>query len=259
MAEQALRGRLAGTVAMVTGGASGIGRATARRFAADGAAVVIADLDADGAQTAAKEIIGQGGRGIARRVDVTDADELTAAVAEAEAEFGRLDALSCNAGLASYPVPAMDADPDQFSRIFDVNVKGVWLCVRAVVPAMRRAGGGAIAITGSVMGERARPGFAAYAASKAAVNHLAKVLALELAADGIRVNALAPVATDTPMLPSFLGPDDPEKARAAFIAGIPLGRLAQPEDIADAAAFLISAEARFVTGVVLPVDGGRSI
>ena len=124
---------------------------------------------------------------------------------------------------------------------------------------MRRAGGGAITITGSVMGKRARPGFGAYAASKAAANHLARVLALELAADGIRVNGLAPVATDTPMLASFLGPDDPERSRAAFIAGIPLGRLAQPEDIADAALFLVSAAARFLTGVVLPVDGGRAI
>ena len=184
---------------------------------------------------------------------------MDAAVALAESTFGRLDVLSCNAGFTGYPVPAVDADPDEFDRIFAVNVKGVWLCVRAAVPALRRAGGGAITITGSVMGERARPGFGAYASSKAAVNHLARVLALELAADGIRVNALAPVATDTPMLPRFLGTDDPEKARAAFIAGIPLGRLAEPGDIADAAVFLASDAARFLTGVVLPVDGGRSI
>ncbi|MHA6784078.1 SDR family oxidoreductase [Pseudonocardia saturnea] len=258
MAEQVgpvLRGR----VAMVTGGASGIGRATARRFAAAGASVVVADLDADGAERVAKELLDLGGGAVAAHVDVTDADLLGAAVALAESEFGRLDVLSCNAGLASNPVPAMDSDPDQFSRIFDVNVKGVWLCVRAAVPAMRRAGGGAITVTGSVMGERARPGFGAYAASKAAANHLAKVLALELAPDGIRVNCLAPVATDTPMLASFLGPDDPEKARAAFVAGIPLGRLAQPEDIADAALFLVSDAAQFLTGVVLPVDGGRAI
>lgn len=254
MTDQVLHGR----VAMVTGGASGIGRATAQRFAAAGASVVIADRDADGAERVAKEL-GGAGAALGCAVDVTDAAQLAAAVERAEAEFGKLDTLACNAGLASNPVPAMDADPDEFDRIFDVNVKGAWLCVRAAVPALRRAGGGAISITGSVMGERARPGFGAYAASKAAVNHLAKVLALELAADGIRVNCLAPVATDTPMLPSFLGPDDPEKARAAFIAGIPLGRLAQPDDIADAALFLASDAARFLTGVVLPVDGGRAI
>lgn len=249
-------GTLDGRVALVTGGASGIGRSTARRLADAGAAVLIADRDLDGAEAVAKEF---GERGAAARVDVTDEASVVAAVALAEERFGRLDVLSCNAGLAGYPTPALEADPGEFDRIFAVNVKGVWNCARAAVPAMRRAGGGAITIVGSVMGERARPGFGAYAASKAAVNHLAKVLALELAADGIRVNALAPVATDTAMLPQFLGPDDPERARAAFIAGIPLGRLAQPEDIADAAVFLSSDAARFVTGVVLPVDGGRSI
>ena len=248
-------GMLDGRVALVTGGASGIGRSTARRLADAGAAVVIADRDLDGGEAVAKEL----GQGVAARVDVTDEASVAEAVALAEEQFGRLDVLSCNAGLAGYPTPALEADPDEFDRIFAVNVKGVWNCVRAAVPALRRAGGGAITIVGSVMGERARPGFGAYAASKAAVNHLAKVLALELAPDGIRVNALAPVATDTAMLPQFLGPDDPERARAAFIAGIPLGRLAQPEDIADAAVFLSSDAARFVTGVVLPVDGGHLV
>ena len=254
---------LHGKVALVTGGASGIGRATAARFVAEGAKVVVADRNLDGAELAAKELAAKGsgtaGSAVAAGMDVTDAAEIAAAVALAESTFGRLDVLSCNAGFTGYPTPAVDADPDEFDRIFAVNVKGVWLCARGAVPALRRAGGGAITITGSVMGERARPNFGAYASSKAAVNHLARVLALELAADGIRVNALAPVATDTPMLPQFLGRDDPEKARAAFIAGIPLGRLAEADDIADAAVFLASDAARFLTGVVLPVDGGRSI
>lgn len=254
-----MTGQLQGRVAVVTGGASGIGRATAGRFVAAGAAVVVADLDGDGAARAAAELTGEGGAAVAATCDVTDADQVGAAVALAESTYGRLDTLSCNAGLTGYPVPALEADPDEFSRIVDVNLRGVWLSVRAAAPAMRRAGGGAIAITGSVMGERARPGFGAYASSKAAVNHLAKVLALELAADGIRVNCLAPVATDTPMLPRFLGQDDPDAARAAFVAGIPLGRLAIPEDVADATLFLVSDAASFLTGVVLPVDGGRAI
>lgn len=242
-------------VAIVTGGASGIGRATAYAFVAAGASVVVADVDGDGAEATAQEI---GDRARAIKVDVTDAAAQEEAVALAEREFGRLDVLSCNAGLTGYPVPAMDADPDMFSRIFEVNVKGVFLGARAAVPALRRAGGGAITIVGSVMGERTRPGFGAYASSKAAVAHLARTLALELAPD-IRVNCLAPVATDTAMLPQFLGREDPEGARERFIAGIPLGRLGQPEDTAQAAVYLSSDAAAFLTGVVLPVDGGRSV
>jgi 3-oxoacyl-[acyl-carrier protein] reductase len=247
---------LNGKVALVTGGASGIGRATAARFVAEGAKVVVADRNLDGAELVAKEL---GDDAVAAGVDVTEAAEIAAAVALAESTFGKLDVLSCNAGFTGYPVHAIDADPDEFDKIFAVNVKGVWLCARAAIPALRRAGGGAITITGSVMGERTRPGFGAYASSKAAANHLARTLALELAPDQIRVNALAPVATDTPMLPLFLGRGDPEKARAAFIGSIPLGRLAEARDIADAAVFLASDAARFLTGVVLPVDGGRSI
>lgn len=250
---------LQGKVALVTGGASGMGRVTAGRFVAEGASVVVADRNADGAEQVAKELVRDGGSAVAAAVDVTDPASLDAAVALAETTFGRLDTVSGNAGLAGYPVPVLDADPDEFDAIFAVNVKGVWNTARATVPALRRAGGGSITIVGSVMGERARPGFGAYAPSKAAANHLARVLALELAADGIRVNALAPVATDTPMLEKFLGTADPAKAREAFIAGIPLGRLAEADDIAHAAVFLASDAARFLTGVVLPVDGGRSI
>jgi 3-oxoacyl-[acyl-carrier protein] reductase len=177
----------------------------------------------------------------------------------AEREFGKLNIVSCNAGVAAYPAGILDADADEFDRMFAVNVKGVWETARAAIPALRRAGNGAILITGSMLGIRTRPGFSAYASSKAAANHLARTLALELAADRIRVNALAPTATDTAMLPQFLGPQDPERARQAFISSIPLGRLGEPRDIADVAVFLASEQARFITGVVLPVDGGRSI
>lgn len=242
-------------VAIVTGGASGIGRATAVAFAAAGASVVVTDLDGEGAAAVAKEL-GENAR--SAQVDVTDAEASAAAVALAEQEFGRLDLLSCNAGFTGFPTPTMEAEEDEFDRIFRINVKGVWLGVRAAVPALRRNGGGAITIVGSIMGERTRPGFGAYASSKAAVNHLARTLALELAPD-IRVNCLAPVATDTAMLPQFLGLEDPEGARERFIGSIPLGRLGQPEDIANAAVYLSSDAAAFLTGVVLPVDGGRSV
>jgi len=250
---------LDGMVAVVTGGASGIGRAISIQFAAEGAAVVIADLDAERAHSVADEVNGMGGTARSYQVDVTDELEISRAIGIAEQEFGKLNILSCNAGLAGYPRSAVDADPDEFDRIFAVNVKGVWYSVRSAVPALRRAGGGSIIVMGSIMGERSRPGFGAYASSKAAVNHLARTLALELADDAIRVNAIAPVATETAMLPQFLGPDDPKGARERFIASIPLGRLAQPEDVGGAAVFLASQSAAFITGAVIPVDGGRSV
>jgi 3-oxoacyl-[acyl-carrier protein] reductase len=244
-------------VAVVTGAASGIGRATAQRLLQADAKVVIADVNRIGAERTAEELSGIG-ECLPFAVDVTSSEQVTALFAYAEARFGAVHVLSHNAGLAGYPTPALDAGEDQFDQILAVNVKGAWLCARAAVPAMQRAGRGSIVLTGSIMGERARPGFGAYASSKAAVNHLTRTLALEWAPT-IRVNAVAPVATDTAMLPQFLGPDDPDVARERFIASIPLGRLAQPEDVAEAIAFLASDAAAFLTGVVLPVDGGRSI
>jgi 3-oxoacyl-[acyl-carrier protein] reductase len=249
---------MTGQVAIVTGGASGIGRAATERFAAAGASVVIADLNAAGAQELAAKVVADGGAAIGVRVDVTNAADTDTMVTAAEDAFGRVDVLVANAGLSHLPMSALDMEENDFDRTFAVNVKGAWLSVRSAVPAMRRTGGGSIVITGSVMGERTRPGFAAYASSKAASNHLARTLALELAPD-IRVNAVAPVATETAMLSNFLGRDDPEASRAAFVAGIPLGRLASPYDIADGIVFLSSDAARFISGVVLPVDGGRSI
>jgi 3-oxoacyl-[acyl-carrier protein] reductase len=240
---------LTGRSAVVTGGGSGIGLATARAFAAAGG---------DRALPAAQELEAAGATAIAVTVDVTDAAGVERLVATTVQAFGALHVVSHSAGLAGYPTPALDAEEAEFDRIMAVNVKGAWLCARAAAPAIRRSGGGSIVLTGSVMGERTRPGFGAYASSKAATNHLARTLALEWA-PLVRVNAVAPVATDTAMLPMFLGPDEPEARRAAFVAGIPLGRLAQPEDVADAVLFLASDAARFITGVVLPVDGGRSI
>ncbi|MFJ7949706.1 glucose 1-dehydrogenase [Streptomyces sp. NPDC096354] len=251
--------QLDGKAALVTGAASGIGRAIAETLAQAGAFVVVTDRDGTGAEKVARQIAADGGAAVAAQVDVVESDQLAAAVALAEESFGRLDSVFCNAGLVRDPVPAAELDEATFDQIFAVNVKGAWLTARAAVPALRRAGGGTITITGSIMGERTRPGFAAYASSKAASNHLARSLALELADDNIRVNSLAPVATDTAMLPIFLGSGDQDEARARFIGSIPLGRLATPQDVAGAAAFLASDAAAFVTGVVLPVDGGRNI
>lgn len=172
--------------------------------------------------------------------------------------YGKLDILFNNAGFTNPPRPVEETTEEALDLALAVNVKGVFLCSQAAVPALRD-GGGSIIVTASIMGVRTRPGFTAYAASKAAAIHLARTLALELAEDAIRVNCLAPVATDTPMLGTFVGDRDSEEGRAAFISTIPLGRLAQPADVASAALYLASDESAFITGAVLPVDGGRGI
>jgi 3-oxoacyl-[acyl-carrier protein] reductase len=251
-------GRLGGKVAVITGAASGIGRASAERFAAEGARVVIADLDADAAERAAAAIAENGGEATHVGCDVTRADEARSMVEAAVGRYGRLDVLFNNAGSTNPPRPVEETTEEDLDRALAVNVKGVFLCSRAAVPALRD-GGGSIIVTASIMGVRARPGFTAYAASKAAAIHLARTLALELAEDGIRVNCLAPVAADTPMLSTFLGDRDPEEGRAAFVSTIPLGRLARPADVASAALYLASDESAYITGAVLPVDGGRGI
>lgn len=251
-------GRLAGKVAVVTGAASGMGRASAERFAAEGARVVVADLDGEGAQRVADAIAENGGEATGVRCDVTRDGDARAMVEAAVGRYGGLDVLFNNAGIATRPRPVEETTEEELDRALEVNVKGVFLCSRAAVPALRERGG-SIIVTASIMGVRARPGFTAYAASKAAAIHLARTLALELAGDGIRVNCLAPVAADTPMLDMFIGDRDPEEGRAAFISSIPLGRLADPRDIASAALYLASDESAFITGAVLPVDGGRGI
>ncbi|MBW9122319.1 SDR family oxidoreductase [Microbacterium trichothecenolyticum] len=244
---------------LITGAGSGIGRAVALELAHRGNSIAVVDRNVDAAKETVGLIVAAGGAAVAVAADVTRREDLDAAVATTEAAFGGVNAVVANAGLASYPTPADEVSDELFDLIYAVNVKGAWNTVRAAVPALRRAGGGSVVLTGSIMGERTRPGQAAYASSKAAVNHLARSFALDFAADKIRVNAVAPVATDTAMLPMFLGPEHPEEARAMFLASIPLGRLASAEDVAHGVAYLLSTDAAFLTGVVLPIDGGRSI
>ncbi|MFZ0421404.1 MAG: SDR family oxidoreductase [Xanthobacteraceae bacterium] len=246
--------RLDGKTALVTGAGSGIGKCIAETYAREGARVALADIELAAAQTAARAI---GNNAIAVRCNVSKKADFAAAVAETLSAFGALDILVNNAGATHVNKPMLDIDEAEYDRIFAVNVKGVFLGCQAVVPVFRKQGGGVIINIGSTAGLRPRPGLSAYNATKGAVHILTKSLAVELAPDRIRVCAIAPVATDTPLLPSFLGPA--EGQREKFIATVPLGRLAQPQDIANAALFLASPEAEFVTGNIVEVDGGRTI
>jgi len=245
--------RLSETVAIVTGGGSGMGAAIAETYAREGAQVAVLDRDGDAAKAVARKI---GNRAIAITCDVTSRAEIDAAVAETLAAFGKLNVLVNNAGVAHVNKPLLDIDENEFDRVFAVNVKGLFMFTQAVVPSMREKGGVIVNI-GSTAGLRPRPGLSAYNASKGAVHNLTKTLAVELAPHKIRVCAIAPVATDTPLLPIFLGPAP--GMREKFIATVPLGRLAVAQDIADAALFLASDEAKFLTGNIMEVDGGRCI
>ena len=255
-------GKLQDLVTVVTGAGSGIGRATAVEFAREGARVVAADLNAAGAAETADQILSSGGQAESVQVDVTRNDQVERMVQTAIQRFGRLDVLYNNAGLPQAFTPFEDSTDALYERIFDVNVKGVFYGCRAAIPQMKAQGGGVILNTASTAGIRPRPGLAVYAASKGAVITLTKALAIELAPYRIRVVSINPVATDTPMLPSFIGVEqgaDEAEGRRRFIGTIPWGRLNRPEDIARAAVFLASADAEMVTGTAFEVDGGRDI
>ena len=246
--------RLDGKTALVTGAGSGIGKCIAETYAREGACVAVVDLDADAAKNVARAI---GNNAIALRCDVSKKADLAAAVEGTLAAFGALDILVNNAGATHVNKPMLEIDEAEFDKIYAVNVKGVFLGCQAVVPHFRKSGGGVIINIGSTAGLRPRPGLSAYNATKGAVHILTKSLAVELAPDRIRVCAIAPVATDTPLLPSFLGPAAGQREK--FVATVPLGRLAQPQDIANAALYLASTDAEFVTGNIVEVDGGRTI
>lgn len=248
-------GRLDGKVAIVTGAASGFGAEMARVFANEGASVVLADLNGEGAEAIASEI---GGSAHAVTCDVTRRQDIQSAVNAALTVHGGLDILVNNAGFTHVNGPMLDVDEAEFDQVFAVNVKSIYLAAQSAVPVMRERGGGVIINTASTAGLRPRPGLTWYNASKGAAITLTKSMAVELAPDSIRVNALCPVAGDTPMLGRFMGADTPEK-RAQFISTVPMGRLSEPRDIADAALYLASDEARFITGVAMEIDGGRCI
>ncbi|MGE0715913.1 MAG: SDR family NAD(P)-dependent oxidoreductase [Alphaproteobacteria bacterium] len=252
--------RLAGRVALVTGGASGLGEATVRRFHAEGARVMVADIALDRARALAAEL-GAGAAAVA--CDHTDRAADEAAVAATLAAFGSLDILHNNAG-GPFAGAFESADDATLERVVGVNLMGVMRMTQAALPALRaagaaRPGGAAILFTSSLQGIKARPNFSIYTVAKHGIVGLTRSLALELAPANIRVNAICPTVTETAMLPRFLPgmADDMEEARRRFRASIPLGRMPEPVDTANAALFLSSDEARLITGVALPVDGGQ--
>jgi 3-oxoacyl-[acyl-carrier protein] reductase len=248
--------RLKDKAIIVTGGGSGFGAAMCRRFAAEGAKVLVADMNGSAAEKVAAEI-GPAARPFT--ADVTRREQVDAMVQDAISSFGALDCIVNNAGYTHNNRPLLEVDEATFDRVYAVNVKSIYYSVFAAVPYFRERGGGVFLNIGSTAGIRPRPGLVWYNSSKAAANMLTKALAVELAPDKIRVNALCPVMGVTGMLEQFMGmPDTPEN-RAKFIATIPLGRLAEPEDIANAAVYFVSDEAEFITGVCMPVDGGRTV
>jgi 3-oxoacyl-[acyl-carrier protein] reductase len=251
--------KLEGLVAVITGAGSGIGRASALAFAEEGACVVAADINSAGAEETSRQVQVGGNDADSVAVDVTRAEQVEAMVQRAVDRFGRIDVLFNNAGLPQAFTPFENSTDELFDRIVDVNLRGVFYGCRAAIPRMKAQGGGVILNTASTAGIRPRPGLAIYNASKGAVITLTKSLAAELAPYRIRVVSICPVATETPMLSTFLGEEDVEEARKRFIATIPWGRLNRPQDLARAAVFLASPDAEMVTGTAFEVDGGRDI
>jgi len=248
--------RLKGKTAIVTGGASGFGAGIVRKFIAEGARVMIADLNAEAAGTLAADL---GPHALVQIVDVSSAESVNAmAEAALEAFDQHLDILVNNAGVSHMPAPLDEISETDFDRVLAVNVKSVYLTARALVPQFKAQEEGVILNIASTAAVSPRPRLSWYNASKGWMVTATKSMAVELAPVGIRVNALNPVAGETPLLRTFMGEDTPE-VRAKFLSTIPLGRFSTPEDIANAACFLCSDEASMITGVALEVDGGRVI
>ena len=245
--------RLQGKTAIVTGGASGFGDGIVRKFAAEGARVMVADINGDGAQAVADEV-----SGIACTVDVSNGASVQAMADMALDAFGKLDILVNNAGVTHLPQAMEYVTEDDFDRVFGVNMKSVYLTARALVPHFKENKSGAILNVASTAGVSPRPRLNWYNASKGWMITATRTMAVELAPDQVRVNAINPVAGETPLLKSFMGEDTPE-TREKFLSTIPLGRFSTPQDMGNAACFLCSDEASMITGVTMEVDGGRCI
>lgn len=250
-------GQLAGKVAIITGAGSGFGTGMAEAYVREGAKVIVADINAEAGERVAKAL---GANAKAITTDVANGASVEAMVNACVDTFGVPDIVINNAGTTHRNQPLLQVDEQSFDRVFNVNVKSIYHMTHAVVPLMRARGkGGLIINVGSTAGIRPRPGLVWYNASKGAVNLMSKAMAVELAPDKIRVNALCPVMGATALLEDFMGmPDTPEN-RAKFLSTIPLGRMCEPRDMAAAAVFLATEAAEFLTGLEMPIDGGRTI
>jgi len=245
---------LQGKVAVVTGGASGIGRATALRMAEEGARVLVADLDGAGAGRVAETIRQAGGEALSQPCDVADDAEVAAMVRAARDIWGRLDCAFNNAGVApSEALPLAEIPPGEWARVLGVNLTGVFLCLHHEIPAMAAGGGGAIVNTASIAGRIGLPRAGAYVAAKHGVIGLTRSAALDHAAQGIRVNAICPGYVETPLAARGI-----ERRREAILARVPLGRIGTVEEIAEAVVWLLSDRASFITGEALAADGGHT-
>ncbi len=250
--------RLQGKVALVTGAGSGFGEGIATRFAAEGAQVVVNDVARENGERVAAAIRASGGGAVFAHGDVSDGDAVKGLLQAGIKAFGGLDIVVNNAGVSHRNQPLLEVSEADFDRVYAINVKSLYWTAQHMVPHFRARKGGVFVNIASTAGVRPRPGLVWYNGSKGAMITISKAMAVELASDRIRVNVINPVAGDTPLLATFMGEDTPER-RAQFVGVIPMGRFSQPRDIANAALYLASDEADFITGACIEVDGGRCV